>query len=294
MKKYILLPLLFLCSVAIAQQTYSFKSNWKKGQKFYFESVVDQNIDMDLGVNTVQTITTGLILYVKDVKPSGNLVCQITYDKMQLTSSIMQSLGMQEAIDKAMNGLYGLGYQVEVKPNGQCLAVIGANDMLRDYGVRMYPGNSPEDKFKRDEFIGKMTAQYNDSTLKAEFENISGSFTPDAPVKVNDTWTRTTTTKLVVNKTTINTYKLEAVDGNIATVSVVTTSKADGKMIIADTDMAPDLNVEGSGTMKIDLTTGLAESSTISLTANGTMENMGQVVNLNIISKTNSSQKQVK
>jgi hypothetical protein len=65
-------------------------------------------------------------------------------------------------------------------------------------------------------------------------------------------------------------------------------------MIIADTDMAPDLNVEGSGTMKIDLTTGLAESSTISLTANGTMENMGQVVNLNIISKTNSSQKQVK
>jgi hypothetical protein len=294
MKKYILLPLLFLCSVAIAQQTYSFKSNWKKGQKFYFESVVDQNIDMDLGVNTVQTITTALTVYVKEVKPSGNMICTITYEKMQLKSSIMESMGIQDAIDKAMDQLFGLGYQVEVTPEGKCIGVTGASDMLRDYGVRMYPGNSPEDKFKRDEFIGKMTAQYNDSTLKAEFENISGSFTPDAPVKLNETWTRTTTTKLVVNKTTVNTYKLEAIDGNIATVSVVTTSKADGKMIFAGTDMAPDLNVEGSGTLKINLTTGLAETSTISMTANGTMENMGQKVNLNIVSKTTSSQKQVK
>lgn len=291
MKKHILIPLLFICSVALAQQTYTFKSNWKKGQKFLFESVVDQTIDMDMGVNTIQTITTAITVYVKDVKPSGNMVCRITYEKMQLQSSIMQSLGMQDAIDKAMEGLVGLGYDVEATPTGQCVAVTGATEMLRDYGVKMYPGKSPEDKFKRDEFIGKMTAQYNDSTLKAEFENLSGGFIPTAPVKLNETWTKTIDTRLVASKKTFNTYKLEAVDGDIATVSVVSTSKTDGSMNFANMDMAPDLLVEGSGTFKVNLKTGHAESGTMNMTGNGTMENMGQVVKLNIISKTTSYQK---
>ncbi|UPT67110.1 MAG: DUF6263 family protein [Sphingobacteriales bacterium JAD_PAG50586_3] len=294
MKKYILLPLLFVCCVAFAQPTYSFKSDWKKGQRFYFESVADQDISMDGGVNNLQTIATGFTLYVKEVKPSGNKVCHVTYDKLQITSSVMQSMGIQDAVDKAMAGLYGLGYIVEVTPEGKCMAVTGATDMLRDYGIRMFPGYTPEDKFKRDEFIAKMTAQYNDSTLKAEFEDISGSFMPDAPVKLNDTWTKVTNTKLVINKTTLHTYKLEAIDGNIATVSVVTSSKTGGTTNFAGIDLAPDLTVEGNGIYKIDLTTGLAQIGDLSLTAKGTMENMGKVASVNIQSKIISSQKEIK
>jgi hypothetical protein len=295
MKKSAFLLFFLLVFTAVNAQTYSFKYNWKKGQKFYFESVADQNIDMDMGVNTVQTIKTGCTIFVVDVTPKGNFVCDVTYDKMELKSSIMESLGIQEAIDKAMAQLYGLGYRVEVTQTGECVSVSGTETLVKDYAYRMYPGTTPEDKFKRDEFLYKIKAQYNDSTLKMEFENLGGGFTTPSNVKVNDTWTRTSNTKLVVKKATLNTYKLDAIDGNIATISVVSSSKTDGNFNIPNmTDTSPDLAIEGTGVYKVDLKTGLMVSGSSSMQGNGTITNMGQTVKLKIDSKSVLSQKEVK
>lgn len=279
--------------IAVNAQTYTIKYNWEKGQKFHFESSTSQDIKMEQAGNTTQTIGVGYTITVDDILPNGNFKCSTMYDKMQLQSSAYADLGIQDVLNTAMDKMVGLGFKMEISPLGKCINVSGVKDFIRDYSLLMAPGNSPEEKFKRDEFVDKMNGQFTDSTLKSEFENLSGLNFPERGIKIKESWSRTVSQKLLIDKKSVYSYTLDGIDGDIATISYTVKAVTDGELKIGRNTDA-DFKITGDGTFKINMQTGLATEGYGYIEAKGYINAGGKNDKTAIVSETLFKQSEVK
>ena len=293
MKKHLLIPLLLILFSVANAQTYTIKYNWKKGDKFHFESNTSQDIKMEQAGNTTQTIGVGYTITVDDILPNGNFKCSTMYDKMQLQSSAYADLGIQDVLNTAMDKMVGLGFKMEISPLGKCINVSGVKDFIRDYSLLMAPGNSPEEKFKRDEFVDKMNGQFTDSTLKSEFENLSGLNFPERGIKIKESWSRTVSQKLLIDKKSVYSYTLDGIDGDIATISYTVKAVTDGELKIGRNTDA-DFKITGDGTFKINMQTGLATEGYGYIEAKGYINAGGKNDKTAIVSETLFKQSEVK
>ena len=293
MKKRLILSLLLAFFSLANAQTYTIKYNWKKGDKFHFESNTSQDIKMEQAGNTTQTIGVGYTITVDDILPTGNYKCSAVYDKMQLYSSAYADLGIQDVLNTSLDKMLGLGFKIEVTPTGKCANVSGVKDFIRDYSLLMAPGNSPEEKFKRDEFVDKMNSQFTDSTLKAEFENLSGLNFPEGGIKIKESWRRIVSQKLLIDKKSVYNYTLDGIDGDIAKISYTVKAVTDGELKIGiNTDA--DFKITGDGTFKINMQTGLATEGYGYIEAKGYIDVGGKNDKTAIVSETLFKQQEIK
>lgn len=239
--------------------------NLKPGTTYTYKSEVDQKIEA-MGMGSSSYVESEYSYHVKESK-DGNITMETTYDKMKMK---MKTMGMNVTISseddtkesKALREMVGKPFAMTVDKSGNIINI------------------------ENFDFIDKSDA-VNEQDLKNMMET-SLNIYPDHPVKIGDEWVKETKTDFQNFKMNIrSTYKLVAVDGNIATLEFngdINMNEGDNKEM-KNGDMEMNMKGTQKGNIEVDIPTGMAVKGAITQDIKGEMKMQGQTVPMSIESK---------
>lgn len=246
-----------LSTTAIAQSNASL--NLQKGQKYQVENKIETSSSTDVNGQSMESKANVTTVYNIEVKDKGA-------NNYNLTNSISHILMNMEM----------MGQQIDFDSDKKEDIDSQMGTALKDFV------NQPKD-IQMDN-SGKIIADPKDtSDVSAIAKQLnfaqSGYGTEIAflaipkNAKVGSTWTETTNDS-GINKTT--NYTIKEISGNIATVSFTGTIGTNMTMQQNGMDVATKTTGKVSGEEKVNMKSGVIQSSTTTMDASGTFTAMGQ------------------
>lgn len=243
------------------------KMNFKEGGKFQYEMNTIQDVSqtvMGKAMNIHQEMLFDFLYEVKTNADKSTLL-DVTYQRIRMKQ---ESMGQTIDVDsdnpanannetyKEMLQLKGKKFNITLNANGEVMAVAGMEGL---------GGNS-----------------MSDSSLKSMME-MNFKIYPDHPVKPGDTWKNNMQNDLagMMKLLMANQYELVGVKNNIAdvkTTSVISSEK--GK----DAPMEMEMSGTQSGTMQLDVETGMMLSSQMKQSIKGKAKAQGMEIPMEIVS----------
>lgn len=262
---------------------YTLQLNLEEGQTYRLESTTDQEINqVIMGMENVVEQTMGFT-YAYDVTSASSEAYDIsvTYDEILYRQSAQ---GMEVTYDsrdeetdvplqaQSFANLVGQSFEMTVTPAGSVTEVRGMDELIEAMiGEMDMPGVSA------DQIRQQLKTQFSDESMQSSMEQTMAIY-PDGPVKKGDSWTREMSISTVMTMQVVNTYTLDKVEGGKAYVSVEgTTSTGDEGNSTEMMGMSMTFNMEGtqSGSLVIDMETGMTITSTIDQTITGDVSATG-------------------
>ncbi|MBM78496.1 MAG: hypothetical protein CL846_08440 [Crocinitomicaceae bacterium] len=259
--------------------------NLNEGDEIRFEFTANQDINV-AGQQVQQIIGTGYTFEVLQKEGTSAIIKNI-YDWMQYDISSDPKMsydsrkGTQTGIIADMfNGMIGQSFTMKLSEKGEVTDVTGAENIFES----MMKNIDPELRSQMEAF---MEGRYDAESMKSSIEQMVNIY-PENPVKVGDSWTQKIKLEsggypMILNsKYTVTEIKQDEVllyaEGLIYS--------EDGASI-KNAGMEIGINLEGSqtGNITINLQTGLAKKGEMHQKIEGTMEIMGQTMNMNIDSE---------
>lgn len=242
------------------------KFNLPEGSKYLYSTDIKQQTST-MG----QSMTNNMLMeFTYDVKAAENNNKQlaVTYTRMKMDMNGMGQTMSYDSNDsakanpnmKALNNMIGKSFTTTVAPNGSIVKVEGIEGLA--------PAGTPG-----------MDAEAMKQMMQTSF-----NIFPDKPVKVGESWTKTSDMNMQMMKMKMDTkYTLKKVDGDKATIEM------DGKISTgAGTEvqgMKLDLNGTQTGTMEVEIATGQAVSGDIKQIIKGKMQAGGQEIPMDVTSE---------
>jgi hypothetical protein len=262
MKKISLFATAAICfsSVAFAQNNNSLKL--KKGQKYVVENKITtasstemQGQSMEVNVDVTSTYS----IEVKDVVDNNyNLTNTVTGIKMNMTQ-----MGQEMSYDSDKK-------EDSTNPIGSTLKdfINQPKNIVIDKSGKIIPQKTEE---KTDE-VNIMSKQLGNLEATGYGANMAFESLPK-DVKVGSAWSNKTDEDGIVKMTN---YKVTAINGNIATISLDGTISSDTKMENQGMEITTKTTGKFTGEEKVDISTGVVQSNTSTIDASGIVGVMGQ------------------
>ncbi|MGI4870161.1 MAG: DUF6263 family protein [Janthinobacterium lividum] len=230
----------------------SLKFNFKPNSKFSYSSQTVQNIDMQ-GNKMMQDITMGSTFAVQTGQGSSKDL-HMTYSRVAMNMDAGGQKMVYDSQDPAtkssplaamMGGMIGKSLDITVTDKGEVTAVKGVEE-LKKAMLADNPAIGPQ-----------LEQTLNENTLKSSMNQLFNIY-PDHAVKPGESWTKNVTLNMGPAAMKLaSTYKLASVQSGVAHLLVDGKLSMDGMMALTGTQ---------SGTMDIDVATGLVLSSKLKQT----------------------------
>ena len=254
--------------------------NLAEGGVYRASTTTEQIVSQELFGTTQTTDHTSSFDYsytVNRVDADGNLSVSVRYGaaRYKMTepdgSVIYDSATATEVPAQAIGyaALVGNGFDLELSPSGEVLAINGVDALLDAVleAAELPPG--PESDMRRETLL----AQFGEEVLVDTFEQ-SFNIYPDGPVAVGDSWSEQGAVNYGFAFLADITWTLVDRADGVATVEVTSTIESDPDAEPPDLSVMPmemALTGEQSGTLLIDEATGWVLGSTLTQSLTGSM-----------------------
>lgn len=239
------------------------------------QSMMGQEIPM-----TVQYDITALY----DVRQiESNKEIQITYDKVKMITDVMGRASILDSEDqdttavvsKMFQSLKGLQITALVNDKGEVLKVNGSDELTK----RLGNGNT-----QIEETIKNMIS---DKTIKNQLEQAFKIF-PDRKVKIGDTWATLMHIETPYKMTSDNIYSLKNIEATNVHLGITGTLSTNGEqtMDVMGQEIKVLLAGTQSGSIVMDLKSGMTMSSSLTQHLKGNFLMMGQEIPMTIKTTT--------
>ena len=261
------------------------KFNLQPGERYLFSSAVKQEITqeaMGQKIVTLQEITTDYLYAVKS-KENGITEIDVTMDALKMDTDVggMQRITFDSNDPegstpemKMMSNIVGKSFQLFINEDGSIEKVVGFEDVFNSTDGA---GNE------------MLKQTFGDSSLVQNMNQITNIY-PGKAVDIGDTWVKTfsgTIANMMVSKATTS-IELAEVNGEVAVLSMdaqLSFSKAPeagGNPMLASAEF--EMNGTQSGTITVDIASGLPIQSTLKQDISGTMSIQGMEIPISITS----------
>ncbi len=253
--------LLTACGGGASKDPITLKFNMGKGQKFNYTMEVDMAMKqamMGKEMDIKNKMTMGYDFAVTG-DSSGWKTMAGTIARMGMDVNAMgmtmkfdsetpgDTSGPMGVVGKVFSAMKGGQFTFTMNEKGEVGEVRGMKEMMEK---TMNSLNVPN----AEQMFAGISQGFDENAMK---QNMQQSFNmyPDKPVKAGDSWSKTMTTSTQGMKMKMdNTYTLESVQGDVATVKVVAKISS-----AADTTSAMKIDMTGNsdGSVKYDIPTGM-------------------------------------
>lgn len=299
MKRMLFAGLFLISGLTIAQAQVKLSFNPEKGAKFEYQTEVIQNAKQNVmgqEIPVEMEMGTKYLMEIKDKTPQETQV-QVTYQEVTyIISSPMMKMGydsknpvekpsdIDQMLSKMFDKMIGQSFMMVVAPDGSVKSITGMDAI----GESMV-GAIASDGQMIAQLGAQMKQQFNDEAMKTTFEQSFKIYPADA-VRVGNSWNIENTMSVNNMNTGVTTkYTLKSVSRNVANVAVE-----------SDIEMNPSEGMEGklsgkqTGTINVDTRTGLPVTGDFSQNIKGTVKAQGFDVQIEMVTQSKTSVKEVK
>ncbi len=258
------------------------------------KQTINQTV-MGSAMTVQQDVVFGMIYKVLSVQ-GDNRTVEVSYDRIAMETDAMGQHIKYDSRDSVgsnpqlaiLNGMIGKPFQMTVSATGQVLQVSGFDAVLN--GMTGNP-NDPGAAAARQQF----EQMFSDEAVKQMLAQSTYIY-PEKTVKPGDTWTKTHTSNMGPIAMEINnTYKLESANDKTAKVSLNATivgKTATGNGAIQG--MTVDMKGKQSGTLTLEIATGILQKMDLTQDIDGNMEMQGMKVPMKIKSVSTTTGERAK
>lgn len=275
MKKIFLFACMLTAAGAYAQSgSYKLLFNPKGGDKYSVvtksTSKIAQNVmGQDMTINMAHDINMSY-----DIANAGaNKSVTITYDQLKMNVDAMgQNIVMDsentdttKKENAAFRNLKGSSVTVTLQPDGKVVAIKGAAEMLEKMGSGMEKET--------------LKGLFGDDAIQTVMQQTFGFYSQN-PIKVGDSWKVAGEIKSPYKMSSNTTYTLKNVTGNQGVIDFVSTLSTNGSQKIQYSGMEVGLDLTGdiTGSMNVDMETGMPLTSNMEQKLKGNVEAGGQKI----------------
>ena len=298
MKRIVFTGLFLISGLTITSAQIKLSFNPEKGKKYEYQtemiqkvkqSVMGQEIPVEMEMNMTY------LMEIKDKTPQ-EIRMQVTYREVAyILSNPMMKMGYDSKnpvenpseMDQMLSDIFGVlidkPFIIVIAPDGSVNSVTGLDAIAESMG------NAAGDGQIAVQIAAQLKQQFSDAALKNMFEH-SFKIYPTNAVKVGDSWNMEST--MVMNNMNANykaRYTLKEVSKNTATIAV----DSDIEMEMGE-GMEGKLVSTQSGTMLVDIKTGISVSGEVTQNIKGTIKAQGFDIQMDMNNKTKTFIKEVK
>jgi len=261
------------------------KFNLKPGEKYLFSSTVEQNITQEMMGQRVTTQQNIVSDYIYDVQATTNGITTINIIFKAIKMDANVAGGMQQLhFDsddpegstnelKVMNNLIGKSFLMEIDEAGSVKRIEGLGEIMASM-------NEEHAEFLKQSF--------GDSTMMHNLNQITNIY-PNKTVVTGDNWTKQFSGSLagMLHSTATSEFTLSEIKSNIAVLTVngkMALSKLENTSIPILQEAEFDLQGTQTGTLEVDIDSGLPVLSQIKQNVNGSLSIQGMQVPMTIAS----------
>ncbi len=240
------------------------------GSKYRIEMTTDQNIEQEMQGQKmeVKNLSDYSMLYEINKADGDNKVMKMTFERMK---SVQKAMGREMVMDsdnidttdpgsKIIGAVKGAAFEMVITKKGEVKSINGMDALMQKMISSAGEDLPAEVKAQMAEGI---KAMMNDDMLKGLAEQSFKIF-PDKAVKPGDNWTSKIETKSFLDMVTETTYTLKKVENGIATLDIKSTITPLGKeKMVNGTKVEMSVNGTQTGTMELEVATGMTLSSNI-------------------------------
>lgn len=284
MKTHIFLVLTgVLLASFLNAQNYSFVFKPQKNDAYdVYTRMKSTIIQQVLGEEiTVEMVLNMNSLYEFD-DDGANKKISITYNKMDVDMGVMgMSTTMSSESDApesaVLRQLKGKTVSLTVTPQGNIVNVWGAEKLLDTAGADASQ-------------IQAIMSVVGSDAVKSSM-TLAMDFYPEQPIKVGQSWSKTTTLTHPYELVAESSYTLQRVEGKKAFINVVSKLNTPSDVKMEYQGMTMGIHLEGgiTGSYEVDLDSGLSVAATTQQNMKGEIEAMGQKLPMIVSTNTNTT-----
>jgi len=266
-----------------------------QGAKYYFNSSAETVTKLEVEnkkVTTTNNATTGLIYEVLQAG-QDSAVLKITYDKIhiELTNKdekqVIDAANTQEnqtPLDKVLADIKGSSIQVTLDKKGKVIRSTGSKEIVDKVLAGLFVYDDAETKKVIKTQLGKLVGNdFIETTVSLGF-----NFYPDSAIVAGQNWSKKSTIQGEMKMDANVKYTLSSIDDGIASIDIessLTSSGTNKPINMMGQEVVADISQKTSGSMEVDITTGLLKEGKMKSKIEGTIEVMHRVVPIEITSK---------
>ncbi|MBS1616215.1 MAG: hypothetical protein JST06_08885 [Bacteroidetes bacterium] len=263
-----------------SQYTYSIQTNTSTEQKPMGQSIAStQEMLMEM-------------TYKAGEPQDGLQPITVTYDRLRMNmKSPVGDIGFDSKDSThsdpklAMLGsMVGKQFVMQVSPDGDIQKVEGLDVIISSIGDTTTPEGLAIHR--------QMAETFNDTAVRSLMRQSLDIF-PNKPVQPGDSWTKSYNMDMNVMQMKVeNLYTLKSISGNTAHLELKAKINGDGTADMPEMKgVKISLNGEQTGTMDVDIATGLVSKGDVNWNINGSMSMMGMKMPISINSTVHMSAK---
>lgn len=262
---------LFLHVATFAQKSVLLKFSPEVSKKYEMAFAYKQALEMP----QFGSVATGIIMtydfFIKERDSAKNFIIVTQYKSISVsTKTPMGDINFStdaevetgnftaQLMQYIFKGMTGKDIILTIRPDGEVIKVEGFKEIIKNIFTDMGMDTLKEGK----QIQQKLEESFSDEEIRKNFSD-AFNILPNKEVKIGESWQRLGAGSVIkeVKSKVMNTYTLEEIDGNIAILSL----KSDLSIDRTKASSAMKVNMEGtqSGTLKVDITTGLVIESNI-------------------------------
>jgi hypothetical protein len=269
-------------------------------KKYEITMLSKQDMSMGAMGDMQNTIVMNYDLLIKEKDNDGNFIILTTFKKMGFdtkspqgnisydSDSKTESDDMASAmIGKIFGGMIGQSFSMTVNKNGEVTQLKGMEaifqNIIKNMGLDTVPGGM--------QAVAGFRNQFSDEQFKKNFGE-SFNILPSKEVKVGDTWAIDNSNNMMgFEMKTKNTYTLKDIKGNLAIVELVSDFNLGSEN--DENDVKMKMDGSQSGSLKIDINTGMTIESNIKQNISATQKMMGQEMPMKIDGTVKMTSKEI-
>lgn len=242
--------------------------NLQPGTQYQYVIESKQTIDIEMMGTPIKTNQDMMMAatYKVEAADGNNKKLTVNYDRITMKSATpggeaeydSQDPAKQDSLFSSIGRMINVPFSMVINPQGDIVSVAG---------VQQAVGQGMDSNMQ-----AMMQSQFSDSNIRSMMQQSLNVY-PDRPVKVGDEWQRSFSMAVgFMNMNINNTYKLLSVENGIAHIDIKAqiTTKPGGA-----SGLEMQLTGVQTGTMDIEVATGLIVDSKIKQQLSGQMNNSG-------------------
>jgi len=238
------------------------------GQEIPLNTTVDMLFAMDVTDKSAAEISVECT-YKEFVLSMGTPMGTLTYDSKKPEKDLSEP---EKLMSQVMGSLIGRTFKMVYAPNGRVKSVSGVSEIMAD--VLKSADSNPAVQ----QMAGMFLQSYNDDAMQQMFGQ-TYNFYPENKVKTGDSWQGDLSfAAMGMNTDTKNTYTLKSVKDGIALIDAVS--------VLSMKQDTGEMSGSQKGETKIDIKTGMLESSSAVQTLTGKLTVQGIDILMDMTTKS--------
>jgi hypothetical protein len=299
MKKTVFAGLFLISGFIAAQAQVKLSFNPEKGKKYEYRTDITQNITQSVMGQTIPVETEMNFVYLMEItgKTPQETTVQFTFLEIAyMVSSPMMKMGYDsknpvenpsdtdKIFDKMFGKLIGESFTAVIAPDGSVKSIAGM-DAIAESMINAISGEGQ----LAAQLGAQMKSQFGDELFKKSIEQ-SLKIYPANAVKVGESWNMENIMPMNGMNTAFKTkYTLKSVSRNMAVIAVESEIEMDPSSVIMGVSLEGNLSGTQTGTMTVDVKTGLPATSDLSQDIKGTFRAQGMEIQMEVTAKTKNT-----